>query len=60
MCALLIHERKLKSISLFNTLFLISSKQKLQSKQGLKLFKKTQNDINIISNLFLDFFIRLT
>jgi hypothetical protein len=34
-------------------------KQKLQWKQGFKLFKRTQKDITI-SNLFLDFFIRLT
>jgi hypothetical protein len=35
-------------------------KQKLQLRQGLKLFKKIQKDINIISNLFLNFFVRLT
>jgi hypothetical protein len=34
--------------------------QKLQLKQRFKLFKKIQNDINIISSLFLDFLIRLT
>jgi hypothetical protein len=55
MYVLFIHERKLKSITLFNTFLLIPSKQKLQIRQGLKLFKKTQKDINIISNLFLDF-----
>jgi hypothetical protein len=60
MYALFIHERKLKSITLFNTFFFIPLKQKLQLKQGLKFFKRTQKDINIISNLFLNFFIQLT
>jgi hypothetical protein len=60
MYALLIHERKLKSIALFNTFILIPLRRKLQLKQGFKLFKRTQKDVNIISNLFLDFFIRLT
>jgi hypothetical protein len=55
MYALVIHERKLKSIALFNTFLLIHLKQKLQLKQGFKLFQRTQKDINIISNLFLDF-----
>jgi hypothetical protein len=55
MYALVIHERKLKSIALFNTFLLIHLKQILQLKQGFKLFQKTQKDINIISNLFLDF-----
>jgi hypothetical protein len=50
----------MKEIALFNAFLLIPLKQKLQLKQGFKLFKKTQKDINIISNLFLDFFIRLT
>ncbi len=53
-------KRKLKSIALFNTFLLILLRRKLQLKQGAKLFKKTQKDINIISNLFLEFFIRLT
>jgi len=60
MYALFIHERELKSITLFNTFLFIPLRQKLQLKQGLELFKRTQKDINIISNLFLDFFIRLT
>jgi hypothetical protein len=55
MYALLIHERKLKSIALFNTFLFIPVRQKLQLKQGLKLFKRIQKDINIISNLFVDF-----
>jgi hypothetical protein len=56
MYALFIHESKLKSIALFNTFILIPLRQKLQLKQGLKLLKRIQKDINIISNLFLDFF----
>jgi hypothetical protein len=56
----LIHERILKLIALFNTFLLIPLSQKLQLKQGFKLFKRTQKDINIKSNLFLDFFIELT
>jgi hypothetical protein len=58
--AKLIHERILKLIALFNTFLLIPLSQKLQLKQGFKLFKRTQKDINIKSNLFLDFFIELT
>jgi hypothetical protein len=46
---------KLKSIALFNKFLLILLKWKLQLKQGLKLFKITQKDIYIISNLLLDF-----
>jgi hypothetical protein len=57
MYALLIHERKLNSIALFNTFILIPLRWKLQLKQGLKLLKRTQNDKYIISNLFLDFLI---
>jgi hypothetical protein len=60
MYALLIHERKLKSIAFFNTFIMTPLKQKIQLKQGLKLFKRIQKDINIVSNLFLDFFTRLT
>jgi hypothetical protein len=60
MYALLIHEKKLKSIALFNTFLLIPLRRKLQLKQGLKLFKMTQRDINNISNLLLYFLIRLT
>jgi hypothetical protein len=60
MYTLLIHERKLKSIALFITFLLIPLRQKLQLRQRLKLFKRTQKEFNIISNLFLDFFIRLT
>jgi hypothetical protein len=59
MYALLIHERKLKSIALFNILLFIPLSQKFQLQQGLKLLKRTENDINIISNLFLNFLIRL-
>jgi hypothetical protein len=55
MYALLIHERTLKSIALFNTFLLIPLKQKLQLRQGLKLFKRIQKGINILSNLFFDF-----
>jgi hypothetical protein len=32
----------------------------MQLKQGLKLFKKTEKYIYIVSNLFLYFFIKLT
>jgi len=39
MYALLIHEIKLKSITLFNTFLLILKKLKLQLKQGLNYFK---------------------
>jgi hypothetical protein len=46
--------------ALFNTFLLIPLRQKLQLRQGFKLFKMTKKDINIISNVFLDFFIRLT
>jgi hypothetical protein len=53
MYALFIHERKLKLIALFNTFLLIPLKQKLQFRQGLE---RTRKDINIIANLFLDFF----
>jgi hypothetical protein len=59
MYALLIHERKLKSIALFNIFLLIPLRWELQLRQGLKLFKKTQKDIYIISNLFIDFFNKL-
>jgi hypothetical protein len=52
--------KNLKSIALFNIFLLIHLRWKLQLKQGLKLFKRTQRDINNTSNLFLDFFIRLT
>ncbi len=51
-CMHYIHERKLKSIALFNTFLLTPLRGKLQLRQGLKLFLKTQKDINIISNLF--------
>jgi hypothetical protein len=47
-------------ITLFNTFILIPLRWKLQVKQGLKLFNMIQNDIYIMSNLLLDFFIRLT
>jgi hypothetical protein len=57
MYALFIHELFLKLIALFNTFILIPLRWKLQLKQGLKLFKRTQKHINIISNLFLDIFI---
>jgi hypothetical protein len=57
MYALLIHERKLKSIALFNTFILIPLRWKLQLKQVFKLFKRIQKDRYIISNLFLDFLI---
>jgi hypothetical protein len=57
MYALLIHEKKLKSIALFNTFILIPLRWKLQLKQGFQLFKRTQKDRYIISNLFLDFLI---
>jgi len=60
MYALFIHESKLKSIVLVNTILLILLSWKLQLKQGFKLFKKIQKDIYIISNLFLIFFIKLT
>jgi len=46
--------------ALFNTFLLIPLKWRLQLKQELKLFKRIQNNIYIISNLFLDFFIRST
>jgi hypothetical protein len=47
-------------IALFNTFFFIPLRWKLQLRQGLKLCNKIQNDIYIMSNLLLDFFIRLT
>jgi hypothetical protein len=47
-------------MALFNTFLLIPLRWKLQLKQALKLFKRTQKDIDIISNILLDFFIRLT
>jgi hypothetical protein len=58
-CMQYLSMKKLKSITLFNTFLLIPLKWKLQLKQGLKLFKMTQKDIHILSNLFLHF-IKLT
>jgi hypothetical protein len=55
MYVLLIHERKMKSIALFNTFLLIPLK--LLLRQGFKLFKMTKKDIYIISNLILIFLI---
>jgi hypothetical protein len=52
MYALLIHEKKLKSIVLFNTFLLIPLKGKLQLKQGFKLFKRTQYYIQSILGFF--------
>jgi hypothetical protein len=52
--------KQLKSITFFNTFLLIILRWKLQLRQGFKLVKKIQKDIYIISNLFLDFFNRLT
>jgi hypothetical protein len=49
----------LKLIALFNTFFFIPLKWKLWLRDGFKLFKRTQKDIYIVSNLFLDSFIRL-
>jgi hypothetical protein len=60
MYALLIHERKLNLIAFFNTFFIIPIKWNLQLKEGFKLLKRTQKDIYVISNLFLDLFTRLT
>jgi hypothetical protein len=52
MYGLFIHKKILKSIALFDTLFLNPLKWKLQLKQGFKLLKKIQKTIYIISNLF--------
>jgi len=41
-------------------LFFRAFKMKMQLKQRLKLLERTQKYIYIISNLFLNFFIRLT
>jgi hypothetical protein len=52
--------KKIGINALFDTFLLFSLKWKLHLKQGFKLLKRTQNNNNIISNLFLDFFITLT
>jgi len=59
MYAFHIHEKKLKSIALFKLLKNILE-WKLQLKQGFKSFKRIKKYIYIISNLFMDFLIRLT
>jgi hypothetical protein len=42
-------------IALFNTFLFIPLIWKLQLRQGLKWFNRTQNDIYIMSNLLLHF-----
>jgi hypothetical protein len=52
--------KKIKVNYIVNTFILIPLSQKLQLRQGFKLLKRLKKDINIVSNLFFDFFIRLT